>query len=85
MPADVRIAVPLVFGVCLLALPAPAQREGRFRSVFDGKSLKGWHTSAQTGHSGASKHMSAGKWVVQDGAIVAPHATSPRASSSRSR
>src|SRR5689334_5996556 len=41
-----------------------------FVSIFDGKSLKGWHASAQTGHSAASKHKSGGKWVVEDGAIV---------------
>jgi hypothetical protein len=41
-----------------------------FESIFDGKTLKGWHASAETGHSAASKHKSGGKWVVEDGAIV---------------
>ena len=27
-----------------------------FVAIFDGKTLDGWHVSAKTGHSGASKH-----------------------------
>src|SRR5215217_1521872 len=41
-----------------------------FISVFDGQTLKGWHVSAQTGHSGASDHKSGGRWVVEQGAII---------------
>jgi hypothetical protein len=41
-----------------------------FVSLFDGKTLKGWHVSAKTGHSGASKHKSGGRWVVEGGAII---------------
>ncbi len=41
-----------------------------FTTIFDGKTIQGWHVSAQTGHSGASKNKSGGKWVVEDGAIV---------------
>ncbi|MBL9125326.1 MAG: DUF1080 domain-containing protein [Planctomycetaceae bacterium] len=41
-----------------------------FVSIFDGKSLAGWHVSAQTGHSGASQHKSGGRWEVQAGAIA---------------
>jgi hypothetical protein len=41
-----------------------------FKSIFDGKTLKGWHVSADSGHSGASGHKSGGRWVVEDGAIV---------------
>jgi hypothetical protein len=44
--------------------------EKGFVSIFDGKTLKGWHVSAKTGHSGASKNKSGGRWVVEDGAIV---------------
>jgi hypothetical protein len=44
--------------------------EAGFESIFDGKTLKGWHVSAQTGHSRASKNQSGGRWVVEDGAIV---------------
>jgi len=41
-----------------------------FETIFDGKSLKGWHISAQTGHSRTSMNKSGGKWVVEDGAIL---------------
>lgn len=44
--------------------------EDGFVSIFDGKSLTGWHPSAKTGHSRTSKNGSAGKWVVKDGAII---------------
>jgi hypothetical protein len=39
-------------------------------SLFDGKTLNGWHVSAKTGHSRASKNQTGGRWVVEDGAIV---------------
>ncbi len=41
-----------------------------FETLFDGKTLTGWHVSAQTGHSRTSNNQSGGKWVVEDGAIV---------------
>lgn len=41
-----------------------------FEPLFDGQSLKGWHPSAQTGHSRASGNKSGGKWVVENGAIT---------------
>ena len=41
-----------------------------FVSIFDGKTLKGWRISAKSGHSGASKHESGGRWVVEDGAMI---------------
>jgi hypothetical protein len=41
-----------------------------FESIFDGQTLKGWHVSAQTGHSRASQHQTGGRWVVEEGAIV---------------
>lgn len=41
-----------------------------FVSIFDGKTLKGWHVSAKSGHSRASKNTSGGKWEVVDGAIT---------------
>jgi hypothetical protein len=44
--------------------------ETGFVSIFDGRTLSGWHVSAQSGHSGASKHKSGGRWVAQDGAMV---------------
>ena len=44
--------------------------EGDWIPLFDGKSLDGWHVSAQTGHSRTTKNKSGGLWVVKDGAIV---------------
>jgi hypothetical protein len=41
-----------------------------FVPIFDGQSLKGWHSSAQTGHSSASKHQTGGRWVAENGAII---------------
>lgn len=35
-----------------------------FVSIFDGKSLGGWHVSSKTGHG------KGGRWVVEDGAIT---------------
>lgn len=45
-------------------------RAAEWRPLFDGRSLAGWHVSAKTGHSAASKHESGGRWVVEEGAIV---------------
>ena len=47
-----------------VALTAEAPVEEGFEALFDGKSLKGWHVSAKSGHSGTSKHQSGGRWVV---------------------
>ena len=52
-----------------LAAAGPAPRDGRWRSIFDGKSLKGWHISSQTGHG------TGGSWVVEKGSI---HGTQDR-------
>ncbi len=41
-----------------------------FTSIFDGKTLAGWKVSAKTGHSGASKNKTGGKWEVTDGAMT---------------
>src|SRR5687768_3646823 len=53
-----------------LCTPSATAKEGKWVSIFDGKTLKGWHVSAQTGHSGASGNKSGGKWVVQNRAII---------------
>jgi hypothetical protein len=66
------------FGALLLGVTtgqadnAPAQKDkgDGYVSLFDGKSLKGWHISAQSGHSNKSKNKTGGRWVVEDGAIV---------------
>ena len=61
---------PLALTIALaLATPVRPAEEG-FVSIFDGKSLKGWHPSAKTGHSRASKNETGGKWVVKDGVII---------------
>jgi len=59
--------VPSLFSDSALA-QAPAS-DG-FVSLFDGKSLAGWHVSAKTGHSRASENKSGGRWVIEGGAIV---------------
>src|ERR1041384_3909318 len=46
------------------------EAEDGFVPIFDGKTLNGWHVSAKTGHSRASKNSSGGKWVAENGAIV---------------
>jgi len=62
------VAAPLV-AVAFVTASAAAQEAG-WESLFDGKSLAGWHVSAKTGHSRASRNMSGGRWVVEDGAVV---------------
>ena len=49
---------------------SPETSTNGFVSIYDGKTLSGWHVSAKTGHSRASTNRSGGKWVVEDGAIV---------------
>ena len=57
-----------------LLLPAAPAREKKqddgYVSIFDGKSLKGWHVSGKSGHSSKSKQKSGGKWTVTDGYIT---------------
>jgi hypothetical protein len=50
--------------------PTEKLDDSGFVSIFDGKTLSGWHVSAETGHSGKSGHKSGGRWVVEDGAIT---------------
>lgn len=56
-------------GVALLAVTFTQAQTNQFTPIFDGKTLHGWHISAQTGHSRASQNKSGGKWTVVDGAI----------------
>jgi hypothetical protein len=58
----------LIIAIFTLAAPSFGAEDG-FVPIFDGHSLKGWHPSAKTGHSAASKNQSGGKWIVKDGAI----------------
>lgn len=62
-------------GLAFTLLAQPDVHAGKdadkgFVSIFDGKTLKGWKVSAQSGHSRASKNKTGGRWVVEDGAIV---------------
>jgi len=61
-----RILVALL-ALCLV-LPAFAGDDG-WQTIFDGKTLDGWHVDAQTVHSRPSNHTSGGRWVVVDGHI----------------
>ena len=59
-----------LLGVTVACFASAQTNESGFVSIFDGKSLTGWHVSAETGHSRASKNESGGKWVIEDGAIT---------------
>jgi len=67
-----------ILGVCFTAaslpreVPAGERKEAGFESIFDGQTLKGWHVSAQTGHSRTSGNKSGGCWVVENGAESHP-------------
>lgn len=62
-------AIPCLtlFGGILVTLGLKA---AEFQPLFDGQSLKGWHVSAQTGHSRVSKNQTGGRWMVENGAIT---------------
>ena len=74
----IRTALPalLLAGLAVLLSPAGAEDKKEksddkgFESIFDGKTLRGWHVSAKSGHSAASKHRTGGRWVVEEDAIV---------------
>jgi hypothetical protein len=78
-----RLTLPLTLALCCLGLTAalslPAAEadpkpekfdEKGFVPLFDGKTLDGWHISAQSGHSRASGNKTGGRWVVEDGMLV---------------
>lgn len=65
-----RRCLPFLLISVFMALPAPAAKKARFVSIFDGKTLNGWHVSAETGHSRASGNKSGGRWVVEKGALL---------------
>lgn len=50
------------------ASAAEPDKDG-WQTLFDGKTLTGWHVSTKTGHSRTSKNTSGGKWEIVDGAI----------------
>ncbi len=62
--------LPIAVLLAARSLPAADSPDEGWRVLFDGTSLKGWHVSAKTGHSAASKFQSGGKWVIEEGAIV---------------
>src|SRR6185369_10266223 len=66
----VKAIVGLVLIAAASCLGAADPTEAGFVSVFDGKTLKGWHVSAKTGHSRVSKQQSGGKWIVEDGVMI---------------
>lgn len=47
-----------------------AEKQAGWKLLFDGRSINGWHASAKTGHSAASKHKSGGRWVAENGEII---------------
>ena len=64
-------ALALVVTPSVAELPKPETFDDKgFETIFDGKTLKGWHVSAKTGHSGTTKNKSGGKCEVIDGAIT---------------
>jgi hypothetical protein len=64
------LAVAFMFAVMLVVFGRSAFAEEGFTPIFDGKSLAGWHASAKTGHSRASKNTTGGRWFVEDGVLM---------------
>lgn len=64
------LGIVLVGELTLTSGAGEKKSQDGYVTIFNGKDLTGWHVSAKTGHSGASKHKSGGKWIVKDGAIV---------------
>lgn len=54
----------------VLLIPLAKASDDEFITIFDGKTLKGWHISSATGHSRASGNKSGGNWRIESGAIV---------------
>ena len=64
------LTLTTLFTGLAFSLSAQTKNEEGFISIFDGKTLKGWHVSTKTGHSRKSNNQSGGRWVVEDGAIT---------------
>src|SRR5512136_3272687 len=60
--AVVAVAVGTFF--ILAMTPQTSSDDAGFVSIFDGKTLQGWHVSTKTGHG------TGGRWVVENGAII---------------
>jgi hypothetical protein len=72
----IALSYSALSAAAIAALPAgprehrqPPGKDG-YVAIFDSKTLKGWHVSAQSGHSRQSKNKTGGRWVVEDGMIV---------------
>lgn len=65
-----RVAAVIMFLAACGGHSVASADDAEWISLFDGRSLDGWHVSAKSGHSGTSKNTSGGRWVVEDGAIV---------------
>src|SRR5262245_10892224 len=70
LSSTVGLAIAVNLVLAGTKLTAQVVSADGFVSIFDGKSLQGWHVSSKTGHSRASRNQSGGKWVVNEGAIV---------------
>jgi hypothetical protein len=63
----------VAFVACAFNLSAAFTQDNQpseWTTLFDGKSLTGWHVSPLSGHSAVSGNKSGGHWVVEDGAIT---------------
>ena len=69
-PMNTTVLYVMALVAALVSMNAVRVRAADFEPIFDGKTLDGWHASAQTGHSRKSGNKSGGRWVVEDGAIV---------------
>ena len=63
------LTLALALALNFTAHAAEPDKDG-WLTLFDGKTLTGWHVSTQTGHSRTSKNTTGGKWEVVDGAIT---------------
>lgn len=56
--------------LCSAAAFAAEPQEPGFEPILNWRNLDGWHVSAKTGHSQASKNKSGGKWIVKNGVLI---------------
>src|SRR2546430_1718777 len=70
------LLVPTLASTLLAAFMLTAAHAGEkkkddsYVSIFDGKSLTGWHVSAKSGHSSKSGKKTGGDWKIVDGYIT---------------
>src|SRR5437016_13506886 len=69
--ASLLLLTPLfVLGIESTPAQDKAKKDAGYVAIFDGKTLSGWHVSAQTGHSRASKNKTGGRWFVENGVML---------------